>query len=109
MLVLRKRGIGLESPYEDDSLWIPVPVMEIMSAVNWSELKVSRIRGKSRLISCMAVSPLKVFNPKIRSDFCFAVLSNYGGGFVQGDQINIKIDKGKLTVNYSTNQYFFVK
>ena len=62
-----------------------------MSAPYWSKLNVSRIRGRSRLVSCKTIAPLKVFNPKHQSEFCPAILSNYGGGFVQGDTINIKI------------------
>ena len=63
-----------------------------MSEVNWSKLNIANVRGKSRLTSCKSVSPLKVFNPQQISDFCSVVLSNYGGGFVQGDRINIKIN-----------------
>lgn len=59
---------------------------------NHSKLVVSKIRGRSRLISCRTVSPLKAFNPKPLSDFCCVVLSNYGGGFVEGDKINIDVN-----------------
>jgi len=75
-----------------------------MSIVNWSTLTIANVRGKSRLTSCKSVSPLKVFNPQQISDYCFAVLSNYGGGYVQGDQINIKINIKENAKCYMSTQ-----
>ncbi len=49
------------------------------------------MRGRSRLISCENVQPLKVFNPSSPTAACHVVLSSYGGGMVAGDAIRLRI------------------
>ncbi|QDA61215.1 urease accessory protein UreD [Hymenobacter jejuensis] len=57
----------------------------------WSELEVAEVQGKSRLISCKNVQPLKILNPRSPAAGCHAVLSSYGGGMVAGDKIWLRL------------------
>jgi urease accessory protein len=66
----------------------PAPVA---IAPAWSVLEVAPVRGKSRLIACRNVQPLKVFNPAAPTAACHVVLSSYGGGLVAGDVIRLRI------------------
>ena len=61
------------------------------AAPAWSTLEVAQVRGKSRLIICKNVQPLKIFNPASPTGACHAVLSSYGGGMVAGDIIRLRI------------------
>jgi len=58
---------------------------------SWTELEVARVRGRSRLVTCRCVAPLKVFNPGHDADPCQLVFSNYGGGLVQGDVVRVRL------------------
>ncbi|MFT5130956.1 MAG: urease accessory protein [Rhodothermales bacterium] len=59
-----------------------------------SRIEVAQVRGRSRLIGSRAIQPLKILQSKCPSDACYAVISNYGGGIVAGDQIQLDIDCG---------------
>lgn len=48
--------------------------------------------------------PLKVINPKSSPNTCFCVLTNYGGGFVQGDKIHLEIKCGEATNSVISSQ-----
>ncbi|HIB54778.1 MAG TPA: urease accessory protein UreD [Nitrospirales bacterium] len=58
----------------------------------WSHIKVAVFRGSSGVVSCRNVQPLKILNPRNLSDCSQAYLSSYGGGFVTGDDIRLKIE-----------------
>lgn len=57
----------------------------------WSELDVASVQGRSRAVTCTSRQPLKILNPGSPNDCCYAVLSSYGGGLVQGDRVNLRI------------------
>ena len=57
----------------------------------WSIVEVSRVGGRSRLTSCLAVAPLKILSPKVEADYSTAVLSSYGGGLVAGDCARLRV------------------
>ncbi len=57
----------------------------------WSTLEAARVRGKTRLIACTSIQPLKVFNPGSPTGACHVVLSSYGGGLVAGDAIRLRV------------------
>lgn len=59
--------------------------------IAWSEIEVANVQNTSRLISSKSVQPLKIFNPRSHSKTCHVMLSNYGGGMVSGDKINLAI------------------
>ena len=56
---------------------------------DWSELEVAQVQGRSRLITCRNLQPLKILNPAAPASSCHAVLSSYGGGMVAGDTIRL--------------------
>lgn len=71
-----------------------------------SEIEVASVKGKSRVISTKSVQPLKIFNPESYSHTCHVMFSNYGGGMVSGDKINIAIncqDGTNLFLNTQAN------
>ncbi|MBF9238269.1 urease accessory protein UreD [Hymenobacter sp. BT683] len=61
------------------------------ASTEWSTLEVAQVRGRSRLIACKSIQPLKVFNPAAASPASHVVLSSYGGGMVAGDAIRLHI------------------
>jgi urease accessory protein len=64
-----------------------------------SELQISLVQNKSVLTTSKVLKPLKVFQLK-QHKACQIVFSNYGGGFVEGDQILLDVicDVGTTTV-----------
>ena len=65
----------------------PVPP----AAPEWSTLEVAQVRGKSRLVACKNIQPLKLLQPASHGRACHVVLSSYGGGLVAGDVIRLRI------------------
>lgn len=57
-----------------------------------ARISVAHVRGKSRLTTAYASSPLKLLTPETHSTACHLVLSNYGGGFVSGDVVDITLE-----------------
>jgi urease accessory protein len=55
-----------------------------------SKIEIARINGKSTLITSKVYKPLKIFT-LYRENNCQVVFSNYGGGFVEGDQVLLDI------------------
>lgn len=68
-----------------------IETMKSNDDAEWSELVVATVRGTSRAITCKSILPLKIINPRSLNDCCHIVLSNYGGGMVQGDQVRLRI------------------
>jgi len=56
-----------------------------------SELKISLVGEKSVVTTSKIFKPIKIFQLK-KGKTCQVVFSNYGGGFVEGDQIDLKIE-----------------
>lgn len=57
----------------------------------WSTLEVAAGRGRSRLVRCHNVQPLKLLQPASPTAACHVVMSSYGGGMVAGDAIRLCI------------------
>lgn len=55
-----------------------------------SELEIELVRNRSVLITSRVFKPLKVFQLK-KETACQVVFSNYGGGFVEGDKVQLNI------------------
>ncbi|TGE22110.1 urease accessory protein UreD [Hymenobacter aquaticus] len=78
--------------------------------MNWSTVEVARVRGRSRLISCHNLQPLKLLNPRSPTPACHVVLSSYGGGMVAGDAIRLRIGVAagaRLVVSTQANTKIF--
>lgn len=57
----------------------------------WSRLEVEVVNGKSQATGCRSVSPLRIVNPGNRERSCQVLLSNFGGGMVDGDEIRLQV------------------
>lgn len=68
-----------------------------------SILEISNINGKSSVTSSKIYRPLKIFNLE-KNKACHLVFSNYGGGFLEGDQIDLSIDCQAGTVSAFSSQ-----
>ncbi|WP_201983524.1 urease accessory protein UreD [Hymenobacter rubidus] len=71
----------------------PVPLVLASTAsppAAWSALEVAEVRGKSRLIACKNIQPLKLLQPASHGPAVHVVLSSYGGGMVAGDAIRLR-------------------
>ena len=68
-----------------------------------SILEISNINGKSSVTSSKIFRPLKVFTLE-KNKACHLVFSNYGGGFVEGDIIDLTIDCKADTVSAFSSQ-----
>ena len=60
----------------------------------WSVLEVARVRGKTRLVACKNIQPLKILQPAAPGSASHVVLSSYGGGLVAGDVIRLRVAVG---------------
>ena len=72
----------------------------------WSIVAASRVGGRSRLTSCLAVAPLKILSPKVEADYSTAVLSSYGGGLVAGDCARLRVYCGREAKLFLGTQAF---
>lgn len=66
-----------------------------MSLPESSELVVTVVRGQSALTTCRSVQPLKILQPRVGGQSCYAMLSSYGGGLVSGDAIRLRVAVGE--------------
>jgi urease accessory protein len=57
----------------------------------WSEVEVTAVRGQSVLTRSRSVQPLKLLNPRAGGGSCQVVLSSYGGGFLAGDVVRLRL------------------
>ena len=73
---------------------------------DWSIVAASRVGGRSRLTSCLAVAPLKILSPKVEADYSTAVLSSYGGGLVAGDCARLRVHCGREAKLFLGTQAF---
>lgn len=58
----------------------------------WSNIEVVHSGGRSRLVSNRSSPPLKLLNPRSPTTFCSVIMSNYGGGMVEGDRVQLQVD-----------------
>ncbi|MCJ8164224.1 urease accessory protein UreD [Pontibacter sp. E15-1] len=73
----------------------PQPASPLLNASpDWSAVEVEVVRGKSRVVGCRSRQPLKILNPASHQASCHVVLSNFGGGMVSGDQIQLQLRCG---------------
>lgn len=73
---------------------------------DWSIVEVSRVGGRSRLTSCLAVAPLKILSPKVEADYSTVILSSYGGGLVAGDCARLRVCCGREAKLFLGTQAF---
>lgn len=59
-----------------------------------SEAAVEQVGGRSRVVTCRSVAPLRLLVPSTTSVAAWIVQSSYGGGLVQGDVIRLRFRCG---------------
>ncbi len=57
-----------------------------------SRIEVTKARGRSRLTVCESVAPTKILHPQLSQQSVCAMLSSFGGGMLQGDQVELQMD-----------------
>jgi urease accessory protein len=75
----------------DSAISLPLRPPAQAAAPAWSVLDVAEVRGRSRLVACKNIQPLKLLQPASHSRACHVVLSSYGGGMVAGDVIRLRV------------------
>jgi urease accessory protein len=73
-----------------DLVLSPQPITPKIDAPAWSVLDVAEVRGRSRLVACKNIQPLKLLHPASHGTAVHVVLSSYGGGMVAGDVIRLR-------------------
>lgn len=68
-----------------------------------SSIGISFVNNRSVLVTSRVFRPLKIF-ALYQDPVCHIVFSNYGGGFVEGDQVLVDIDCGQDTTSIFSNQ-----
>lgn len=68
------------------------------------ELRVEMVAGQSAIVGARCSNPLKILVPRPRGHSVLACLSNYGGGLVAGDEINLTINLGAGTRCFLSTQ-----
>lgn len=71
-----------------------------------SNIEVDRVDGRSRLTACRSITPLKILSPRSAGDYATAILSSYGGGMVEGDQIQLTLRCGVGATLYLGTQAY---
>lgn len=56
-----------------------------------SELRLRKVRGATRVVTCRNAQPLKLLQPQAGRGTARVVLSSYGGGMVQGDRVQLRL------------------
>ena len=69
-----------------------------------SIIEFTLVEGKSRVTKAQGIAPLKLLFPENSKRFGTVILSNYGGGYVQGDEISMLVDCTKNSCGYIGSQ-----
>jgi urease accessory protein len=62
-----------------------------------ARLEVKSVLGASAVTAAFATNPLKLLTPRSRGPSVWGCLSNYGGGYVAGDQTRLDLKLGRDT------------
>lgn len=57
--------------------------------------KVMYVSGRSRIVECQSVSPVRLLHPYLSDQAVLLMMSSYGGGMVQGDHVEIDFECGE--------------
>ena len=65
--------------------------MRSRSEGNLSYLEVGISQGTTRVFECRSASPIRIINPRVAASSCNVLITNYGGGMVDGDSVCLEI------------------
>ena len=71
---------------------------------NQTQIVLKNIRGITKATTIRNQKPLKILTPKSHQYNCHLTTTNYGGGFVQGDNVHINIHANENTTCVLTSQ-----
>jgi len=77
---------------------------------DWSSLEVSMFQGVSRVTVNKSVAPLRLINPRVSGPACHVLISNFGGGLVEGDSVLLDLicrQGARLAVTSVGNQHIY--
>lgn len=69
-----------------------------------SIIQVTQNKNQSHLTTSQSIPPLKLINPRTHNPYCSVILSGYGGGLVEGDHIDLKVQCKANTTLYLGTQ-----
>ncbi len=96
----------MTNPNQSHSSKFSSPNVSQEFQISHSIAQVEWIQEKNRLTRLISQQPIKWLNPTESPEFCSLYLSGYGGGIVQGDQIQIDLFlKEKTKVALTTQSY----
>jgi urease accessory protein len=58
---------------------------------NWSYLEVGISEGTSRVFESRGVAPIRITNPRVAASSCHVLVTNFGGGMVDGDSVCLEV------------------
>jgi urease accessory protein len=58
---------------------------------NWSYLEVGISEGASRVFESRSVAPIRITNPRVAASSCHVLITNFGGGMVDGDNVCLEV------------------
>ena len=61
------------------------------SEESWSYLEVGISEGASRVLECRSVAPMRIINPRVAGSSCHVLITNFGGGMVDGDSVCLEV------------------
>ncbi len=57
----------------------------------WSRVQVEQCGDVSRLTVCKSIAPLRIVNPRSPGPACQVLISHFGGGMLDGDDVCLKV------------------
>lgn len=69
-----------------------------------TQIVLKNIKGITKATTIRNQKPIKILSPKSHKTSCHLTTTNYGGGFVQGDNVKIKIEANENTTCVLTSQ-----
>ncbi len=85
---------------------MPLPQTPHLESPKWNILEVTRVGSVSRVTQNKSRNPLKILDLKPVQGVAHVVLSNYGGGLVQGDSVFLRILCRKGSSAFLTSQSY---
>lgn len=80
------------------------PIHTNSTGTSCAALEIESVQGASTVTSAFAANPLKLLVPRSRGPSVWGCLSNFGGGFVAGDQTRLDLSLGRDTRCYFGTQ-----
>jgi urease accessory protein len=94
----------LRDPMHANALNELSPFTRVPQAAGHASLAFKRSGAKTVLSTALATSPLRLLTPKNHGDAAWVFLASFGGGLVDGDALDVRIDAGEDTSAFISTQ-----